>query len=276
MTPELPPVPLTLEGSSVLHQMLRIQWAPWRSLSPAQQKHILDEAVESLKSLETDAHFASAMYWLLGHKGDLMLVHFRKSFEDLAAVELKLSQLHLWQYLEPTTSYLSVVELGLYDSTAKVYGALVEKGIAPYSAEWNAGVEETLQRQREAMKTRIFPEIPPQKYICFYPMDRRRGEHKNWYTVPMAERRHMMDLHGQIGRRYAGEVKQIISGSIGFDDFEWGVDLFAEDPLVFKRLIYEMRFDEVSAMYALFSAFYVGVRRSPADLYEILLADSKA
>ncbi len=271
----LPPVPLTLEGSSVLHQMMRINWAQWRNMTAAQEKHVLDEAAEVLQSIESDKQFPSAMYWLLGHKGDLMFVHFRKSFEDLAAVELRLSKLHLWQYLEPTTSYLSVVELGLYESTSKVYGALAEKGVVPYSPEWNAGIEETLSRQREAMKSRLFPEIPAQKYICFYPMDRRRGEHKNWYEVPMAERRAMMDLHGQIGRRYASDVKQIISGSIGFDDFEWGVDLFAEDPLVFKKLIYEMRFDEVSAKYALFSSFYVGVRRSPSDIFEIFLADLK-
>jgi len=91
-------------------------------------------------------------------------------------------------------------------------------------------------------------------------MDRRRGESKNWYQESMADRKRMMEEHGLIGRRYAGEVRQIITGSIGFDDWEWGVDLFAEDPLVFKKLIYEMRFDEVSAVYALFGSFYVGVR----------------
>ncbi|MEO8028225.1 MAG: hydrogen peroxide-dependent heme synthase, partial [Bryobacteraceae bacterium] len=222
-----------------------------------------------------DPQSPSAMYWMLGHKGDLMFVHFRRSFEELAQVELKLSQLRLWQYLEPATSYLSVVELGLYESTAKVYAALAEQGIAPHTPEWNAGIQETLDRQREAMKPRLYPEIPAQKYICFYPMDRRRGEHKNWYEVSMAERRRMMEEHGLVGRRYAGQVRQIISGSIGFDDFEWGVDLFAEEPNVFKQLIYEMRFDEVSAMYALFGPFYIGVRRSPTDLHAILLPDGK-
>ena len=98
------------------------------------------------------------------------------------------------------------------------------------------------------MKVRLWPEVPKAKYICFYPMDRRRGEHKNWYQESMEDRGRMMHEHGMIGRRYAGEVRQIITGSIGFDDWEWGVDLFAEDPLVFKRLIYEMRFDEVSAV----------------------------
>jgi chlorite dismutase len=91
-------------------------------------------------------------------------------------------------------------------------------------------------------------------------MDRLRGQDKNWYTVPFAERQRMMHLHGMIGRRYGDVVKQIISGSIGMDDWEWGVDLFAEDPVVFKKLIYEMRFDEVSAVYALFGQFFLGIR----------------
>jgi hydrogen peroxide-dependent heme synthase len=112
----------------------------------------------------------------------------------------------------------------------------------------------------------LFPEMPPHKFVCFYPMDRRRGEDKNWYRLPMAERQRQMQEHGEVGRRYAGTVKQIITGSIGFDDWEWGVDLFADDPLVFKRLIYEMRFDEVSAVYALFGSFYIGRRVPAADL----------
>jgi len=99
-------------------------------------------------------------------------------------------------------------------------------------------------------------------------MDRRRGEDKNWYTLPIEERQRQMEEHGMVGRRYAGKVQQIITGSIGFDDWEWGVDLFSDDPLVFKRLIYEMRFDEVSAVYALFGQFFVGVRCPVARLGE--------
>ena len=110
------------------------------------------------------------------------------------------------------------------------------------------------------MAPRLFPAVPDAKYLCFYPMDRKRGEQVNWYTVPFAERQRMMHEHGLIGRRYGDQVKQIISGSIGMDDWEWGVDLFADDPVVFKKLIYEMRFDEVSAVYALFGQFFVGIR----------------
>jgi chlorite dismutase len=212
----------------------------------------------------------SAAFSLLGHKGDLMLVHFRPGFEQLSELQTCLAHLPLWDFFEQATSYLSVVELGLYESSAKAYGALAEKGLEPHSSEWNAEIEQTLERQREAMKPRLFPEMPPAKYVCFYPMDRKRGEQKNWYQLPMGERQRQMGDHGAIGRRYAGKVKQVITGSIGFDDWEWGVDLFADDPLVFKRLIYEMRFDEVSAVYALFGSFYVGLRLDATGLRKLL------
>ena len=263
--------------------MFRFDWVAWRALPPAERGRIAGEAVELLASWETGAAEAqpgghpgghpnqSAMYSLLGHKGDLMLIHFRDSFEDLNRVELALAQTELHPYLQPTHSYLSIVELGLYESSAKTYSGLAAQGLEPFSPPWKAIIEEVQARQSTAMAARLFPSIPPAKYACFYPMDRRRGEQENWYTVPMAERQRMMHEHGMIGRRYADEVRQIITGSIGFDDWEWGVDLFAEEPLVFKKLIYEMRFDEVSAVYALFGSFYVGVRLPAAKLPDWLL-----
>ena len=265
MTPEIPAVPLTLEGASVLHQMMRFRWPAWRALSAKSRGEILEEAARALAAWER-----SAVYSLLGHKGDLLFLHFRRSFEELNQVQLELARLRLGDYLEPTASYLSVVELGLYDSTSKVYGELAAKGVEPHSDEWNQEIEAVLARQRQAMAPRLWPEIPGAKYLCFYPMDRRRGESKNWYQVPMADRQRLMHEHGLVGRRYAGEVRQIITGSIGFDDWEWGVDLFADDPLIFKKLIYEMRFDEVSAVYALFGPFYVGLRLTAADLTAML------
>jgi chlorite dismutase len=251
----LPPVPLTVEGASVLHQMMRFRWPAWRALAPETRTEIAAEAADALGKMA-----GSAVYSLLGHKGDLMLVHFRKDFAELNEAELQLARLRLSDYLEPAHSYLSMIELGLYESTSKVYAGLAAKGVQPHSEEWKREIEAVLERQRQAMAPRLWPEIPPAKYLCFYPMDRRRGERVNWYTEPMNERKRMMEEHGLVGRRYAGEVRQIISGSIGFDDWEWGVDLFADDPLVFKKLIYEMRFDQVSAVYALFGSFFVGVR----------------
>ena len=263
----LPPVPLTIEGASVLHQMVRLRRSAWRALEPETRAAILAEAGTVLGAMERFADGRqSAVYSLLGHKGDLLFVHFRRSFEELNQVELELARLRLGDYLEASSSYLSVVELGLYESTSKVYAGLAEKGIQPHSPEWDQAIEETLTRQRAAMAPRLWPEIPASRYICFYPMDRKRGEQVNWYREAMADRQRMMNEHGLVGRRYAGTVRQIISGSIGFDDWEWGVDLFADDPLVFKKLIYEMRFDEVSAVYALFGSFYVGVRVPAAEI----------
>ena len=267
---EIPAVPLTTEGYSVLHQMMRFRWTAWRALGEEERSAIASEAAAVLAEMEKSSGGQTALFSLIGHKGDLMTVHFRKSFADLNQAELKLAGLRLSEYFEPTSSYLSVIELGLYDSTLRIYKELTDQGIQPHSDQWKAEIECKLSRHREAMHPRLFPEIPATRYLCFYPMDRRRGEEKNWYTLPLEERARQMNEHGLVGRRYAGQVKQIITGSIGFDDWEWGVDLFADDPLVFKKLIYEMRFDHVSAVYALFGQFYVGVRCPAAALEKLL------
>jgi chlorite dismutase len=253
-----------------------VRWSAWRALPDSEKSAIAQEAEQVLSSMEKHSPGQSALYSLIGHKGDLMLIHFRNTFADLNQSELQLANLRLSDYLEPTTSYLSIIELGLYESTMKIYKELAEQGIEPHSDQWKAEIECKLNRHKEAMHPRLFPEIPPNRYACFYPMDRRRGEAKNWYTLPLEERARQMNEHGLVGRRYAGEVRQIISGSIGFDDWEWGVDLFADDPLVFKKLIYEMRFDEVSAVYALFGHFYVGVRILAAKLADLLSGELRS
>ena len=268
--PHLFPVPLTLEGWSILHQMFRIRWAEWNALAPATRQRAVAEAVSALKSMEHTVAGRSGLMSLLGHKGDLMLIHFRDSFDALNEAELALAQLKLAPFLEPTTSYLSVVELGLYSASGQLYRSLQEKGIAPNTPEWKEQVEAYLVQARKTMEGRLRPDIPARRYVCFYPMDKKRGEEKNWYDAPFAERQRMMQDHGFIGRGYAGRVTQIISGSIGFDDWEWGVDLFADDPVVFKKLVYEMRFDEASALYGLFGPFYMGLQFRAEELAALL------
>jgi hydrogen peroxide-dependent heme synthase len=253
----LPAVPLSLEGWSVLHQMFRVRWPAWKALSATEQRHVLEDATATFAKME-QGEGPSALFSMLGHKGDLMVLHFRKTFDELNEAELQLAQLRLAEFLEPTTSYLSVVELG--------YASLQKKEVQPGTAEWQQAVDAELTQQRRAAAPRLWPKIPPRRYLCFYPMDKKRGEQKNWYQAPITERHLMMRDHGMIGRKYAGQVTQIISGSIGFDDWEWGVDLFADDPLVFKKLVYEMRFDEASAVYGLFGTFYVGLRFPAKEL----------
>jgi peroxiredoxin len=277
--PELPQVPITLEGSSVLHQMFRFDWAAWKKLPATERAVIASEFSEVLGRWEqgsVEGHpNQSALFSQIGHKGDLTLIHFRDSLEDLNRVELELAQSGIYPYLQLSHSYLSVVELGLYESTEKIYTQLAEGGLEPGTPEWNAGILEGTARTAASLASRLFPTVPPAKYLCFYPMDRKRGENVNWYAVPMAERRAMMHEHMLIGRRYADSVRQIITGSIGLDDWEWGVDLFADDPVVFKKLIYEMRFDKVSAVYASFGQFFLSVRvpaASAAQWFDGVLA----
>jgi chlorite dismutase len=263
---EIPPVPLTLEGWSILHQMFRLRWSAWKALSASARQEVTTAAAALFKEWEHGEAGQSGLFSMLGHKGDLLTLHFRRSFDDLNDAELRLANAKLAEFLEPTASYLSVVELGLYESSVRLYAVLKEKGLQPYTQEWDQAVAAEAARLRQTMAARLWPEIPPRRYLCFYPMDKKRGEQKNWYQVDIADRQKMMGEHGMIGRRYAGQVTQIISGSVGFDDWEWGVDLFADDPLVFKKLVYEMRFDEASAVYGVFGTFYVGLQFPTAAL----------
>lgn len=273
----LPMAPLTLDGASVLHQMFRVNWDKWFDTDEQTRHHIAHEAAGWLAEAAAAAPGRqSAAYAMLGHKGDLLLLHFRTDFTGLLAAQREFQGLRIARCLEIKNSYLSVVELGLYESTRKLYEELGARGLAPGTPAWDSAAEEIIDRQRKAMAVRLDPEIPPSRYLCFYPMDKKRGETKNWYSLPFASRQRMMHEHGMIGRKYAGIVKQVISGSIGFDDWEWGVDLFADSPLPFKQLIYEMRFDEASADYALFGPFYIGLRLAGDGLERWLAGDPAA
>jgi chlorite dismutase len=224
------------------------------------------EALELLSGMRRGPEGETAIAALLGHKGDLMLLHLRRSFDELTRVQLAINQLQLARHLELTTSFLSMVELGMYEMTAVIHARLHERGLAQGDEGFEAALAVEMEAQRQRVQGRLYCEIPDERYICFYPMNKRRGEGRNWYLLPFEERQRMMRDHGKVARRYAGQVTQIISGAVGLDDWEWGVDLFAADPLVFKKLIYELRFDEASAGYADFGPFYVGLRFDPSGL----------
>ncbi|MDB5108424.1 MAG: Chlorite dismutase [Candidatus Binatus sp.] len=269
---DFPAAPLTLEGFSILHQMFRVRRNDWRALDAAAQKTVAADASAKFEELARREDGESAVFNLLGHKGDLIVVHFRRSFDELASAESEVAGLKLADYLEPTTSYLSVIEIGLYEATVALYQRLAQAGITSRSADWKTEIDAEISRQRQKISPRLYPRIPDRPYLCFYPMDKKRDGADNWYRLPIDTRQRLMHEHGMVGRRFAGEVTQIISGSIGFDDWEWGVDLFADDPLVFKKLVYEMRFDEASASYAKFGQFYFAIRLAPADLSRMFAA----
>lgn len=262
--------PETLEGWYVQHDMYTIQWPQWRALPASERDTVIESAAAWLHAQATPEQGSSAFFSMLGHKSDLLMMHFRPTLEALNGAELSLRQTALFAYLQPVYGYISVIELGLYEVLGAVQRKMAATDLEAGTPAYVEAYQQELARQKEALHDRLYPAIPQRRYLCFYPMDKKRGEVHNWYTLSMDERRQLMRGHGMVGRKYAGKVTQIISGSVGFDDWEWGVTLFADDPLVFKKLIYEMRFDAASAHYALFGSFYVGIRLQPAEVGALL------
>ncbi|MEX2526977.1 MAG: chlorite dismutase family protein [Gemmatimonadota bacterium] len=253
-----PLAPLALDGWYLLHQFF--QGTPRHAAALVSRFQEWDDL---------DHGGWSAVYRIVGGEADYMVMHFRPSLEALAEVEEELlRRAPDWQLV---SDYLSVVELGLYALTAALVEQTAAEGIQPGSEEWQVKVKELLDAEGEKrhVQARLHPRQPEDMpYVCFYPMDKRRKPGQNWYTLPLDQRASLMMEHGKTGRGYAGRISQIISGSVGFDDWEWGVTLFASDPLDFKRLVTEMRYDEVSALYAEFGNFWVGFRLPSHELAE--------
>ena len=227
----------TLDGWYSLHDFRAIDWTSWKRLSSDERQAAIHEflsLMEKWKKTEQTNEGSQALYTIVGQKADVMMMFVRPTMEELNEIETEFNKTKLAEYTIPTYSYVSVVELSNY----------LPAGEDPYA--------------NPEIRARLYPMLPKAKHICFYPMDKRRQGNDNWYMLPMEDRRSLMRSHGMIGRQYAGKVKQIITGSVGFDDYEWVVTLFAEDVLQFKKLIYEMRFDEVSARYGEFGTFFVG------------------
>jgi len=240
----------TLEGWYALHDFRSMNWTAWKAADDEERAVALDELQEfwnEWKNVEEAFQGSTVVYTVVGQKADFVMMHLRETLEDLKAVENAFNKTTFAQYTTKAYSYVSVVELSNY---------LGKEGEDPM--------------QNPEIIARLKPVLPQRQYICFYPMNKKRELNDNWYMLSMDERRTMMRSHGMIGRSYAGKVKQIITGSVGFDDWEWGVTLFADDALQFKKLVYEMRFDEVSARYGEFGSFYVGSLLNESTLEEML------
>ncbi|WP_252698083.1 heme-binding protein [Natronosalvus vescus] len=246
--------PQTAEGWYVLHDFRSVDWDAWRSAPDHERERALEEGIhylssaESLADVESDEG-GSATFALVGHEADLLFLHLRPTIADLEVLERRFEQTPLAGFTEHTDSYLSVTEVSGYMSEAYFEeDGEAESGIARY------------------IDTRLKPSIPDAEYVNFYPMDKRRDAEWNWYDLPFDERKEYMSAHGDIGRDYAGKVTQIISGSVGLDDHEWGVTLFADDPADIKDLLYEMRFDPSSSRFGEFGRFRFGRRIAPEKL----------
>ncbi len=245
--------PETLEGWFALHDLRRLDLNSWYRLSSTDRDKGLAEAIDMLTSAEgaTDSDGGhSVTYEIIGHKGDLLVLHLRPDVAALHVLERRFDRTILGSCTTSAFSYLSVIEVSRHGAPE---GSAENVEDSPY------------------IQSRLYPEIPEHDgFICFYPMSKKRDGADNWYMLDATSRAELMRAHGRTGRRYAGRVTQIVTGSTGLDDWEWGVTLFADDPLIFKKLVYEMRFDEVSARFADFGPFFVGRRLLPDDLGRVL------
>jgi chlorite dismutase len=171
--------------------------------------------------------------------------------------------------LVPVYSYLSLTEESEYRTSADEYAAILEneQNVAPGSEEFQHSMAAFEERMKHYRHERMYPTLPDWPVVSFYNMSKRRGEQRNWFALPYEDRRRMMLAHGSIGRQFAGRVKQLITGSTGLDDGEWGVTLFARDTFQIKAIVYEMRFDPVSAEYGEFGEFYIALQLPLDELF---------
>lgn len=240
----------TLEGWYALHDFRSVDWTGWRSASAAEREKALGEFKEWLSELEKaheNKRGSFALYSIVGQKADFLMLHLKETLDELGDLETAFNKLKFSDYTYPAHSYVSVVELSNYTGQAGSEAAKIPE-----------------------IAARLYPSLPKTRHICFYPMNKRREGNDNWYMLGMDERRAMMRRHGETGRKYAGKVRQIVTGSVGLDDWEWGVTLFSDDALQFKKLVYEMRFDEVSARFGEFGEFFVGNLLTPEKLEQML------
>jgi hydrogen peroxide-dependent heme synthase len=259
----------TVEGWYALHQMFSVDRPALRAIGSGQVEIDAHAAAATLESLaEPEGGGWSAVVPLVGSHADVMLIHLRPTLDDLARVQVLLGCLRLFDVLKPVYSFLSITEVGMYHVAARAARDARERGGAVGDDAFRDQLATRIEKERSAdhVQRRLFPNPPDEMpYVSFYPMSKRRAVGQNWYTQAVEERSRMMVAHGTTGRRYAGRVMQIVTGAIGLDAWEWGVTLFARDPLDFKKIVTEMRFDEASANYAEFGEFYVGKRATPAE-----------
>src|SRR5438045_960651 len=261
--------PETLEGWYALHQIFRFTKD---KATPTRLTRLAHSAIATIRpggSGRTKAGRKSSgdtLGWscfvrLIGSTSDLMAIHFRQTLDAIGSTQAAVTASALAKAATVTYSFLSVTEAGLYHITAELARAAEARGGQVGDAEYARTLAGRVKAERDSehVRRRLYPERPAtMPYVCFYPMSKRRDSGQNWYGLTLDERSRLMQAHGLTGRRYAGKIQQVITGAIGLAAWEWGVTLFAQDPIDFKKLVTDMRFDIVDAKYAEFGDYYVG------------------
>src|SRR5438067_1999269 len=260
------------QGWHCLHLFYRIEHGQWELLSAEEQraaKVALSSLVQEIRVLESTQLLTLS---IVTPKADLGFMLITPDLHTANRIEKQLSLCLGADVLIPVYSYLSLTEESEYATTDEEFAHTLEteEKLKPGSPEFTQAMIAFRERVAKYRHERVYPTLPDWPVVCFYNMTKRRGEQKNWYTLPYDERRRLMAGHAKVGREYAGKIKQLITGSSGLDDAEWGVTLFARDTFQIKAIVYEMRFDEVSAVYGDFGEFYIGLQLPLDELFRRL------
>jgi hydrogen peroxide-dependent heme synthase len=260
------------QGWHCLHLYYRIEFSQWQLFSAEEQrtaKVALSSLVQEIRALESTQLLTLS---IVTPKADLGFMLITPDLHAANRIEKQLSLSLGADVLIPVYSYLSLTEESEYATTDEEYARTLEteEKLKPGSSEFTQAMTAFRERMAKYRHERVYPTLPDWPVVCFYNMTKRRGEQKNWYTLSYEERRRLMAGHAKVGREYVGKIKQLITGSSGLDDAEWGVTLFAHDTFQIKAIVYEMRFDEVSAVYGDFGEFYIGLQLPLDELFRRL------
>ncbi|HET9417949.1 MAG TPA: hydrogen peroxide-dependent heme synthase [Chthoniobacterales bacterium] len=258
------------EGWHCLHLFYRVEHGQWQLFSREEQnaaKTNLARLVQEIRALESTQLLTLS---IVTPKADLGFMLITPDLQMANKIDKQLSLSLGPDVLTPVYSYLSLTEESEYITTAEEYA----HGLDEETRRDATKLEQALATFRERMKhyrqERVYPTLPDWPVVCFYNMSKRRGEQRNWYALAYEDRRKLMKGHAAVGREFAGRVKQLITGSTGLDDAEWGVTLFARDTFQIKAIVYKMRFDLVSAEYAEFGEFFIGIQLPLDELFRRL------
>lgn len=260
------------QGWHCLHLFYRIEYGQWQLLTPDEQREAktrLAALVQEVRALESTQLLTLSV---VTPKADVAFMLITPDLHVANRIEKQLGLVLGADVLIPVYSYLSLTEESEYRTTAEDYAATLEQEqkIDRGSAEFEQAMATFEERMKHYRHERTYPTLPDWPVVSFYNMSKRRGEQRNWYALPFEDRRKLMLGHGAVGRQYAGKVKQLITGSTGLDDAEWGVTLFARDTFQIKAIVYQMRFDPVSADYSDFGEFYIALQLPLDELFRRL------
>jgi peroxiredoxin len=259
---EVTPV-IPREGWHVMHLFYHVDHAQWALLGDDEKRQAKTRLTELVQEIRATPDTHLLIFSIVSPKADLGFMLLTPDLQ-IANTHEKLLGLSLGpEILTPAYSYLSQTESSEYTTSREQYAAetlVGEKGLAEGAPEYETALQEFDTRMAHYLKHRLYPVLPDWPVICFYPMSKRRSGNDNWYSLSYDQRRELMSGHARVGRAYSGRILQLITGSTGLDEYEWGVTLLAKDTIDIKAIVYEMRFDEVSARYAEFGDFYIGLQ----------------